>query len=129
MQTHGLTLQQAESEVAVLTLLRGHPHVVILLGVTRSLGDLNVFTEWMAGGSIAGLLERHGAFSERVIARFLAQILVGLDYVHGCGIVHRDIKGKAGGHMRVQGFEARTITRDQSSRRTITHILYSVVSL
>ena len=32
---------------------------------------INVFEEWMPGGSIAGLLDKHGPFTESVILRYL----------------------------------------------------------
>ncbi len=37
---------------------------------------INVFEEWMPGGSIAGLLDRHGPFTESVILRY-----VGLPFI------------------------------------------------
>ena len=35
---------------------------------------LNIFVEWMAGGSVAALLDRHGAFADTVIARYIFQV-------------------------------------------------------
>lgn len=48
----------------------------------------------MAGGSVAGLLERHGVFTEGVMVRYLVQVLLALDYLHSVGILHRDLKGE-----------------------------------
>ena len=39
------------------------------------------------------LLDKHGAFNEGVIIKYSQQILVGLDYLHSLGILHRDLKG------------------------------------
>ena len=38
------------------------------------------------------MLMEFGAFHEDVIAAYTRQILLGLQYLHGKGIVHRDIK-------------------------------------
>ena len=54
---------------------------------------MNVFVEWMAGGSVSSLLDRHGPFTDLVIQRYIFQVLLGLDYIHSMGILHRDIKG------------------------------------
>ena len=33
--------------------------------------NINVFEEWMPGGSIASLLDKHGAFTQQVVTPFL----------------------------------------------------------
>ena len=77
--------------------------------ITRSQEDqtLNMFVEWMAGGSVAGLLDRHGPFAEAVILRYARQVLVGVEHLHSWGILHRDLKGanllldSTGRHLRI----------------------------
>ena len=55
--------------------------------------ELNIFLEYVPGGSIAGLVSRFGALAERVSASYARQILTGLAYLHAHGIAHRDVKG------------------------------------
>ena len=55
--------------------------------------ELNIFLEYVPGGSIAGLVTRFGALAERVSASYARQILTGLAYLHAHGIAHRDVKG------------------------------------
>lgn len=79
-------------EVLLISKLQ-HPHVVRMYGAIQEASHINVFVEWMAGGSIASLLDKHGVFTESVILRYLHQALLGLDYLHSNGILHRDLKG------------------------------------
>ena len=79
-------------EVLLISKLQ-HPHIVRMYGAIQEGTHINVFVEWMAGGSISSLLDKHGLFTESVIVRYLHQILLGLDYLHSNGILHRDLKG------------------------------------
>ena len=48
--------------------------------------------EYLAGGSCADLL-KPGPFKEDAIAVVVRELLKGLEYLHGEGKLHRDIKG------------------------------------
>ncbi|OIV94915.1 hypothetical protein TanjilG_22112 [Lupinus angustifolius] len=54
---------------------------------------LYIFLEYAAGGSLNKLLREYDQLGEDAIRFYTAQILSGLSYLHGKGIVHRDIKG------------------------------------
>jgi serine/threonine protein kinase len=56
-------------------------------------GSLYVFLEYVSGGSIHSMLERFGRFSEPLVRLYTRQLLQGLEYLHECKIIHRDIKG------------------------------------
>lgn len=86
-------LRQIEMEVALMKRLK-HPNIVSYLGTERTEdGVLNIFMEFVPGGSIYSLLRTFGSFSEKVIRVYSRQILLGLEYLHRHQIMHRDIKG------------------------------------
>ncbi|MCO5559944.1 hypothetical protein L7F22_013548 [Adiantum nelumboides] len=85
-------LRELEEEVKLLQNL-SHPNIVRYLGTARDDGALNIFLEFVPGGSIASLLGKFGSFPEPVIRMYSRQLVQGLEYLHQNGIMHRDIKG------------------------------------
>lgn len=81
-----------EEEIIMMSKLR-HINIVRLLGATRVASSFCVFSEWMAGGSVAGMLDKYGPFSDTVIIKYTKQIFGGLSYLHDNMILHRDLKG------------------------------------
>ncbi|KAK9804778.1 hypothetical protein WJX72_004880 [[Myrmecia] bisecta] len=85
-------VRDLEMEVNLLKQL-DHPNIVRYLGTDRTHEHLNIFLEFVPGGSIASLLSKFGSFKETVIKLYTRQILSGLEYLHAHQIMHRDVKG------------------------------------
>ncbi|KFK38038.1 hypothetical protein AALP_AA3G062200 [Arabis alpina] len=85
-------IRELEEEVQLLKNL-SHPNIVRYLGTVRESDSLNILMEFVPGGSISSLLEKFGSFPEPVIIMYTKQLLLGLEYLHENGIMHRDIKG------------------------------------
>ncbi|MCJ1326405.1 hypothetical protein MMC10_003069 [Thelotrema lepadinum] len=69
-----------------------HPNIVQYLGCERKELSISIFLEYISGGSIGSCLRKHGKFEERVVSSLTRQVLAGLSYLHGQGILHRDLK-------------------------------------
>ncbi|GAX72971.1 hypothetical protein CEUSTIGMA_g425.t1, partial [Chlamydomonas eustigma] len=72
-----------------------HKHVVGYIDsqLDEKTSTLYIFLEYVPGGSICSMLERFGKFSEELVRNYTRQLLLGLEYLHGKRIVHRDVKG------------------------------------
>lgn len=70
-----------------------HENIVRYLGSSISDDNLNIFLEYVPGGSVQTMLMSYGPFEEPLIRNFIRQVLIGLSYLHGEDIIHRDIKG------------------------------------
>eukprot|EP00658_Telonema_sp_P-2_P062512 TRINITY_DN51186_c0_g1_i1.p1 TRINITY_DN51186_c0_g1~~TRINITY_DN51186_c0_g1_i1.p1 ORF type:complete len:405 (+),score=98.59 TRINITY_DN51186_c0_g1_i1:166-1380(+) len=84
-------LKNLEREVQLLQLL-DHPNIIKYLGTERGNGVLNILLEFAPGGSIKGVLNQFGPFSEACIRRYVSDIVSGLGHLHAEGIIHRDLK-------------------------------------
>lgn len=74
------------------------PYIVRCLGKDYSVEDgedvCNLLMEYMPGGSVRELIAKFGGkLDESAIKAYTRDILRGLEYLHGQGIVHCDIKG------------------------------------
>eukprot|EP00743_Colponemidia_sp_Colp-15_P007389 GILK01007982.1.p1 GENE.GILK01007982.1~~GILK01007982.1.p1 ORF type:complete len:666 (+),score=101.11 GILK01007982.1:82-2079(+) len=112
LATYSKQLAALQREISTFNGL-DHPHIVRYIGAQKDEDDdsICIFMENMPGGSIAQLLVRFGPFSETVIRKYTKQILLGLQYLHSKGIVHRDVKGAnmlvdADGTVKVADFGA-----------------------
>ena len=84
--------ERIDEEVNILRALK-HPSVVEFYGTSYERDVVNIFMEYIAGGSIASILRRFGPLEENVFKRYTKQLLKAVRYLHSNGVVHRDIKG------------------------------------
>ncbi|KAI9829637.1 MAG: ATP binding [Phylliscum demangeonii] len=79
-------------EIGLLRELQ-HENIVRYLGSSSDEEHLNIFLEYVPGGSVAAMLNMYGPLREKLVINFVRQILCGLAYLHDRDIIHRDIKG------------------------------------
>ncbi|CAK7335576.1 unnamed protein product [Dovyalis caffra] len=95
----GVASESLDDEAKILESLDS-PYIVQCIGKDWLKGSdgeaiLNVFMQYMAGGSLSDMAEKFGGeLDEEVILLYIKQILYGLKYLHENGIVHCDLKCK-----------------------------------
>lgn len=86
---------KALPEVAHLSKLRSHPNVIRLYEVVRVRTEVFLVFE-NCDGSLYDVMQHRlttaAKFSEEEIRWVIRQILAGLAYCHGKGVMHRDLK-------------------------------------
>jgi serine/threonine protein kinase len=69
------------------------PHIIPVYGAGDADGVLYIATRFVAGGDLAGVLQRAGGRLEPGrAAAFVEQVAAALDAAHAAGLVHRDVK-------------------------------------
>lgn len=85
----------AREEIRMLTTLR-HPHIATFLDsdVCEDTGHIVLVMEYFEGGTLRTHASRLAAVADRSIAKWMRQVLIALEHMHGLDppVVHRDIK-------------------------------------
>ncbi|XP_064325936.1 inactive serine/threonine-protein kinase PLK5 isoform X1 [Phalacrocorax carbo] len=82
---------QVEREQELHGRLR-HRHIVRLHGHFADRSHVYLLLEYCSRRSLADILRARGRLTEPEVRYYLRQIISGLRYLHGRGIVHRDLK-------------------------------------
>ena len=81
-------------EAATLGMLR-HKHVIRYFGLVETDDEMALVMELAQGGSLAGLIQARApsaGVDTEALYKIMSQMAAALDYIHGQGIVHRDVK-------------------------------------
>jgi serine/threonine protein kinase len=70
----------------------GHPNIVSVTDFGADAGQVFLVMEYLAGASLAQVIERERVLSPGRAAWIATQVLSALSVAHGAGIVHRDMK-------------------------------------
>lgn len=85
-------LESLEKEVSLLKNL-DHENIVKYIDTFKTQDHLFILLEYMETGSLAKHISLFGAFKEDKVQKYIKQVLIGLEYLHKQGVVHRDVKG------------------------------------
>lgn len=75
-------------EIDLLSRLK-HKNIVSYIGAMTHKKTLNIFLEYISGGSVSSLIRKYGKLNENIVRLYTAQILQGLEYLHWNGVMHR----------------------------------------
>ena len=84
-------LEQLRMEIRIMEPL-DHTHIVKYFFTEMVGNSVNVFMEYVPGGSLLALMQTFGHLSEEIAVQYTYQILMGLAHLHSQGIVHHDVK-------------------------------------
>src|SRR6184192_3110428 len=84
------TVARFRHEAQAIARLR-HPNIVDVYDFGEFQGTLYMIVEYIPGGSLAGKMSQE-MLDQQTTLRYLRGIAAGLDYAHGHGVVHRDVK-------------------------------------
>ncbi|KAM3922905.1 cAMP-dependent protein kinase catalytic subunit-like [Leptodactylus fuscus] len=79
-------------EQQILAAARECPFICHLYAAHHSEQRAYFITEYLSGGSLASLIKMCGCLNIGNVRFYTAEIVCGLQFLHGHGIVHRDIK-------------------------------------
>ena len=88
-KAHGFVVDQ---EVSALEVLEKNPGVVTLLEAIETPKYVHLVIEFLAGGSLTGIVGNGKKLAERESLRLFHQICSGLSHLHSRHAIHRDLK-------------------------------------
>ncbi|KAL5564344.1 hypothetical protein UlMin_027508 [Ulmus minor] len=116
-------IEDIQKEISVLSQCRS-PYITEYYGSYLNQTKLWIIMEYMAGGSVADLLQSGPPLDETSIACILRDLLHAVEYLHNEGKIHRDIKAAnilltENGDVKVADFGVSAqLTRTISRRKT-----------
>jgi serine/threonine protein kinase len=117
------TFRARFSEEAVNAARLTHPNIVALYDTGEQHGVAYIVSEWVEGANLASLLVQRGPLPPPRAARLASEVAMALDYAHGAGVVHGNLKSSniliaPDGTMKVGDFSIAKAAASEDPDRT-----------
>ncbi|KZT42899.1 kinase-like protein [Sistotremastrum suecicum HHB10207 ss-3] len=121
-------ITNVKAERMILMKQAESPFVVKLYFTFQSKDNLYLVMEYLNGGDCAALIKTIGALPEEWARNYIAEVTLGLEYLHQRGVVHRDLKPDnllidEHGHLKLTDFGLSRIGLLGRQARDITGVL------
>eukprot|EP01062_Namystynia_karyoxenos_P011502 TRINITY_DN14121_c0_g1_i2.p1 TRINITY_DN14121_c0_g1~~TRINITY_DN14121_c0_g1_i2.p1 ORF type:complete len:904 (+),score=187.19 TRINITY_DN14121_c0_g1_i2:242-2953(+) len=118
----GKKIAQLQNEIALMKTL-DHPNIVRYFFSERCGDSINIFMEYVAGGSMLEMLKQFGGLPLNLVNFYTREVLLGLEYLHHKNVIHRDIKSAniligISGDCRLADFGCSSAITDTCARRS-----------
>lgn len=90
--TNSVSFQQEMRAMMYIKEKGGHPHLCSLHEHFDAPKDYYVVLDYIGGGEMFDHLIQNGAYSEMDAARLVREVASALNFLHGIGVVHADLK-------------------------------------
>ncbi|XP_046390767.1 serine/threonine-protein kinase S6KL [Ischnura elegans] len=102
-------IKQVKDEVMIQSMCGHHPFIVDCPFFWQSKKQLFIVSTFVPGGELLHLWNKYGPFPEDVIRVLVAEIALGLDFLHNAGVIYRDLKLEnilldSDGHVQIIDF-------------------------
>lgn len=83
--------RRTQQEIRLMERLN-HPNVIRLLETLESPKRIHIVMEYAGGGNLCKYVKARKRLGEADARGIFVQLLMSVEYLHNCGIIHRDIK-------------------------------------
>ena len=89
--THVREIRSIKNEVKIFSFCL-HPNIVRMYESFESSEYIYIVMEYMKGGDLYQYIKNNKSINENTASNIIQQITKAIDYMHQCGIIHRDLK-------------------------------------
>ncbi|KEG11669.1 mitogen activated kinase-like protein [Trypanosoma grayi] len=118
------------NEIEILCKLT-HPNIIHYFYCERAENTINLFMELADQGTVADLLRRYPRLPENHLLKLTRELLQAVNYLHECGIIHRDIKPGnmliSRGVLKLSDFGTATVNVGEGMYGTIFYMAPEVI--
>lgn len=101
-------VKYAVSEASIMKAL-DHPYILSLIFNFQTPSNLYMAVEYCPNGDLSEILDEYSLLDEDISKFIIAELILGMKYMHDKGIIFRDLKPEnilldEGGHIRLADF-------------------------